>query len=90
MLASLLASLLAPQEPASLQHMILVHIDEGRTESDQRVNRSFYIFPEHLPGSVVSDVGVVGGIFIEGGTPETPNPREFDLVIEGAKRFYGM
>ena len=49
MLALLLASLLAPREPASLQHMILVHIDEGRTGSDQRVNRSFYIFPEHLP-----------------------------------------
>ena len=49
MLALLPASLLAPQEPASLQHMILVHIDEGRTESDQRVNRAFYIFPEHLP-----------------------------------------
>ena len=90
MLALLLASLLAPQEPASLQHMILVYFDEGRTESDQKVKRSFYIFPKHLPGTGVNDVGVVGGTFIEGGTPETPNLREFDLVIEGAKRFYGM
>ncbi|MEY4673651.1 MAG: D-amino acid dehydrogenase [Planctomycetota bacterium] len=82
--------MLKDQVPADLQHMILVYFDEGRTESGQKVKRSFYIFPKRLPGTGANDVGVVGGTFIEGGTPETPNPREFDLLIEGAKRFYGM
>jgi hypothetical protein len=82
--------MLKDQRPADLQHMILVYFDEGKTESGQKVKRSFYIFPKHLLGTGANDVGVVGGTFIEGATPETPNAKEFDIMIEGAKRFYGM
>lgn len=82
--------MLKDQRPEDLQHMILVYFDEGKTEAGQKVKRSFYIFPKRLPGSGPDDVGVVGGTFVEGATPETPNPAEFDRMIEGAKRFYGM
>jgi hypothetical protein len=35
-------------------------------------------------------VGVVGGTFIEGGTPETPNLKEFDTMLAAARNFYGI
>lgn len=82
--------MLKDQNPADLQHMILVYFDAGKTESGQKVKRSFYLFPKKLLGTGVNDVGVVGGTFIEGATPATPNTREFDIMLEGAKRFYGM
>lgn len=82
--------MLKDQTPADLQHMILVYFPEGKTESGQKAKRSFYMFPKRLLGTGVNDVGVVGGTFIEGATPETPNEKEFDIMIEGAKRFYGM
>jgi threonine dehydrogenase-like Zn-dependent dehydrogenase len=82
--------MLKDQRPQDLQHMILVYFDEGRTEVGQKVKRSFYIFPKHLPGTGPDDVGVVGGTFVEGATGDTPNRKEFDLMLEGAKRFYGM
>ena len=82
--------MLKDQRPKELQHMILVYFADGRTEAGQKVKRSFYVMPKHLPGTGPDDVGVVGGTFVEGATPETPNTREFDLMIEGARRFYGM
>ena len=82
--------LLRDQVPADLQSMILVYFKEGTTSAGQHVKRSFYIFPKHLPTTGPNDVGVVGGTFIEGGTPETPNYDEFDTMIAAAKKFYGM
>jgi len=54
------------------------------------VKRSLYVFPKHLPDSGPSDVGVVGGTFIEGATPDTPNVPEFEIMLAGARRFYGV
>lgn len=82
--------MLRDQTPADLQHMILVYFKEGTTEAGQHVKRSFYMFPKHLPGTGINDVGVVGGTFVEGGTPETPNYQEFDTMIAAARNFYGM
>jgi len=82
--------MLKDQRPADLQHMILVFFDEGKTEAGQKVKRSFYLFPKRLPGAGPNDVGVVGGTFVEGATPDTPNTAEFARMIDGAKRFYGM
>jgi hypothetical protein len=82
--------MLKDQRPEDLQHMILVYFDEGKTEAGQKVKRSFYIFPKQLPGSGPNDIGVVGGTFVEGATPETPNTAEFERMLDGAKRFYGM
>lgn len=82
--------MLRDQVPADLQSMILVYFDEGKTASGQKAKRSFYIFPKQLPGSGPNDIGVVGGTFIEGATPATPNDDEFETMIEGAKGFYGI
>lgn len=82
--------MLRDQLPANLQSMILVYFSKGKTVSGQEVKRSFYIFPKQLPGSAINDVGVIGGTFIEGATPETPNPEEFDLLVANAKKFYGI
>ena len=82
--------MLKDQVPAELEYMILVYFSEGHTEAGQKVKRSFYIFPKHLPGTGPNDVGVVGGTFVEGGTSETPNTAEFATLLQGAKDFYGI
>ena len=78
------------QIPKNMNYMILVYFGEGKTEADQKVKRSFYIFPKRLANSAPADIGVIGGTFIEGGNPNTPNLKEFKLVVEGAKKFYGL
>ncbi len=82
--------MLRDQVPADLQSMILVYFAKGKTEAGQEVKRSFYIFPKQLPGSAANDVGVIGGTFIEGGTPDTPNLKEFEILVDNAKKFYGI
>lgn len=82
--------MLKDQNPQDLQHMILVYFNEAATKSGQKVKRSFYIFPKHLPNTGKNDVGVIGGTFIEGATNKTPNVEEFDIIIKGAKQFYGI
>jgi hypothetical protein len=82
--------MLRDQVPANLQSMILVYFDKDKTKYGQEVKRSFYIFPKQLPGTGANDVGVVGGTFIEGGTPDTPNEEEFKILIDNARSFYGV
>lgn len=82
--------MLKNQVPADLQHMILVYFGEDKTKGGQKVKRSFYMFPKKLPGSKPGDTGVIGGTFIEGATNATPNNEEFALMLEGAKKFYGI
>lgn len=82
--------MLNDQNPADLQYMILVYFNEGKTKSGQKVKRSFYIFPKKLAASGKNDVGVIGGTFIETATNRTPNTEEFTILIEGAKKFYGL
>lgn len=82
--------MLKNQAPKDLNYMLLVYFGEGQTESHQKVKRSFYIFPKRLPNSLPRDVGVIGGTFVEGGNPNTPNLKEFNRLVEGAKKFYGI
>ena len=82
--------MLKDQNIADLQHMILVYFGPDVTASGQKIKRSFYIFPKQLPNTGVNDVGVIGGTFIEGATSETPNTEEFDIMLQGAKSFYGI
>jgi hypothetical protein len=70
--------------------MILVYFGDGITEANQKVKRSFYIFPKRLANSAPNDIGVVGGTFVEGGNPNTPNLKEFEILVKGAKEFYGI
>ncbi|WP_367363811.1 hypothetical protein [Candidatus Tisiphia endosymbiont of Nedyus quadrimaculatus] len=79
--------MLKDQNPKYLQYMILTRWDEGKTKSGQKVERNFYIFPKHMPNTGVNDVGVIGGTFIEGATP---NDEEFGIILQNAKEFYGI
>ncbi|MEN9768365.1 MAG: D-amino acid dehydrogenase [Cyanobacteriota bacterium] len=78
------------QIPQDLQYMVLIYLDSGKTESGQTVKRSFYLMPKALPGTPPDDVGVIGGTFVEGATSSTPNPSEFGIMVDGARRFYGV
>lgn len=82
--------MLKNQIPENMNYMILVYFGEGKTEMDQKVERSFYLFPKHLPDSSPQDIGVMGGTFIEGGSPDKPNLKEFDTIVQGAKTFFGL
>ena len=82
--------MLKDQTPADLEYMILVYFGKDHTPSGQTVKRSFYIFPKRLPNTGPNDVGVIGGTFIEGGSPATPNTAEFEIMMRGARDFYGI
>jgi glycine/D-amino acid oxidase-like deaminating enzyme len=82
--------MLENQEPKDINHMILVYFGKNKTKSGFDVKRSFYIFPKRTLGSNARDVGVIGGTFIEGATASTPNEEEFDIMLQGAKDFYGI
>lgn len=82
--------MLKDQNPKELQYMISLHLNEDVTEIGQKVDRSFYIFPKHLANTGINDVGVIGGTFIKGATSKTPNTKEFDILLQGAKNFYGI
>jgi hypothetical protein len=82
--------MLKNQVPKNMNYMILVYFGEGRTEANQKVKRSFYIFPKHLPDSAPQDIGVIGGTFIEGGSADKPNLAEYDLIIKEANTFFGI
>jgi hypothetical protein len=82
--------MLKNQIPENMNYMILVYFGEGKTEVGQKVKRSFYIFPKHLPDSAPQDIGVIGGTFIEGGSPDKPNLKEYDSIIDEANQFFGI
>jgi hypothetical protein len=82
--------MLKNQVPENMNYMILVYFGVGKTEANQKVKRSFYIFPKHLPDSMPRDIGVIGGTFIEGGSPDKPNLKEYDLMIREANSFFGL
>jgi hypothetical protein len=82
--------MLKNQVPENMNYMILVYFGEAKTEANQKVKRSFYIFPKHLPDSMPQDIGVIGGTFIEGGSPDKPNLKEYDLIIQEANSFFGL
>ncbi len=82
--------MLTDQNPQDLQYMALTYGEYFIDESGNTGKRSFYMFPKQLAGTGVNDVGVIGGTFIEGATPSTPNLAEFDRMIQGAKDFYGI
>ena len=82
--------MLKNQVPENMNYMILVYFGEGKTESNQKIKRSFYIFPKHLPDSAPQDIGVIGGTFIEGGSPDKPNLKEYDSIIDEANAFFGI
>lgn len=82
--------MLKDQKPEDLQYMILVYFGNAQTKSKQNIKRSFYMFPKRLSNTGKNDVGVIGGTFIENATKETPNSEEFDILLQNARKFYGL
>jgi len=81
--------LLKNQNPDDMNYMISFYVDSGQTESGQYAKRSIYMFPKHIPGDLSTNIGVMGGTFIENATDETPNQQEFNLIIQRASEFFG-
>ncbi|MDR0296941.1 MAG: hypothetical protein LBH67_03145 [Rickettsia sp.] len=63
---------------------------KGKTPSGQTVEQHFYLHPKHLPNSPASSIGIIGGTFIEGASPATPNTDQFKLIMQRAREFYGL
>jgi D-amino-acid oxidase len=90
--------MLKNQKPENLQYMILVYFGKdaeskykGVVASDDKIKRSFYIFPKKLdPNSSKDKIGVIGGTFIEGADATTPNTEEFNTTLKNARAFYGI
>lgn len=82
--------MLKNQNPSDINHMILVYFDKGKTKSNFKIKRSFYMFPKRLPGYPENDIGVIGGTFIEGADDSTPHDEEYDIMLEATKKFYGI
>lgn len=82
--------MLKNQDPRDINYMMLVYFDKGITKSNQKIKRSFYIFPKQLLHSKPDDIGVVGGTFVEGADNSTPNTEEFATMLDAARKFYGL
>ncbi|MCC8398342.1 MAG: FAD-binding oxidoreductase [Rickettsia endosymbiont of Labidopullus appendiculatus] len=82
--------MLKNQNPEDVKYLISVDLGSGKTQSGQAASHYFYMHPKHLPSSATDDVGIIGGTFIEGATPQTPNEEQFDLIVTRARNFYGI
>lgn len=82
--------MLKQQNPSHINHMIVVPFDKGKTKSNFNVKRYFYLLPKKLLGSPEEDVGVIGGTYIEGADENAPHEEEFEIMLEIARRFYGL
>lgn len=82
--------MLKDQNPADVNHMILVYFNKEKTKAGFDVKRSLYMFPKRVANSATRDVGVLGGTFIEGADANTPHLEEFNILLQNAKRFYGI
>ncbi|WP_341758562.1 FAD-dependent oxidoreductase [Candidatus Tisiphia endosymbiont of Ditula angustiorana] len=82
--------MLKNQNPEDMKYVISIDLGKGKTNFGQEVSWYFYMHPKHLPNSNASDIGAIGGTFIEGATPQIPNEEQFDLIVERARSFYGI
>ena len=82
--------LLREQDPQAMEYMIVMPLDQGQASSGLPIRRFFYQFPKHIPGTSTQHVGVIGGTMITGATSETPHLEEFDIMMAGAREFYGL
>jgi hypothetical protein len=82
--------MLKNQNPEDLSYMIDIYLEKTKTSTGLNNRRAFYLFPKRLPGSLLNDVGVLGGTYVEHADASMPHEEEFDILIENAKRFYGL
>lgn len=82
--------MLKDQNPSEINHMIVVFFDKEKTKSNFNIKRSFYMFPKRLLDYPEEDIGVIGGTYIEGADENTPHEEEYKIMLEAAKKFYGV
>jgi len=82
--------MLKNQAPKDINYMMIVYFDKGMTKNNQKIKRSFYIFPKQLFQSKPVDIGVIGGTFVDGADASTPNTEEFAILLDAARKFYGL
>jgi D-amino-acid oxidase len=81
--------LLRDQNPADLEYMLIYH-GYLKTKDGFLVKRALYIFPKQVLDASEEDIGVLGGTFIVGATADAPHEEEFDIIVHGARQFYGI
>jgi FAD dependent oxidoreductase len=81
--------LLRDQNPLDLEYMLIYH-GYLKTKDGFLIKRALYIFPKQLLDAPEEDVGVLGGTFIVGATADAPHEEEFEIILHGARQFYGM
>jgi hypothetical protein len=79
---------LKDQNPQDLQYTIFVNLNKAKTKYGQNVKRLFYMLPKHT--AYTDEFSVIGGSLIEGSNSQTPNNKEFNIIIKNAKKFYGI
>ncbi|HSX20996.1 MAG TPA: FAD-dependent oxidoreductase [Gammaproteobacteria bacterium] len=82
--------LLKNQNPADVNYMLSVYVPGGVTSSGATIKRKCSIFPKMELGSTPTDIGVIGGTFIEGATDATPNSEQFAVELTNAREFFGI
>jgi D-amino-acid oxidase len=82
--------MLKDQNPADVNYMVEIYLETGKTSTGLDNTRAFYIFPKHLPDSGANDIGVLGGSYIKFADASCPHEEEFGIVVENAKKFYGL
>ncbi len=82
--------MLKHEDPKDINYMMLVYFGSDKTKHNQNIKRSFYFFPKKFLGAKPGDIGVIGGTFIENADSSTPNNEEFDIMLQNAKKFYGL
>ncbi len=76
-------------QKTSLPYMILVYLNKAKLKSGFTVKRSFYVFPKSDLGASPSEIGVLGGTFIEGADARNPHTEEYDQILKQAREFFG-
>jgi len=82
--------MLKDQNPADLQYMISLFLNDDITSQGFCIKRWFYLFPKLRPGSSRQDIGVLGGTFVYGAEPHDRSDEEFSILIEQAQEFFGL
>ncbi len=82
--------MLKAQNPQDVNYMMILDFEKDKTKHNQDIARAFYIFPKKTVNAKPGDVGVIGGTFVEHADSSTPNIEEFDIMVQAARKFYGL
>lgn len=81
---------LKDQNPKDLDYIILKYFPISKTKTGLPIKRAFYMMPKVFHGASNSDIGVIGGSFVENADNSMKHDDEYDFIIKNAKEFYGI